>query len=187
MLSWWESSSPLLVCAFLFTVLMGRVRRPQSLQPGKLLSAASSVPSTFVLFLLTAGQEVSSGCGCPGAKRGMSPLPGPGRCRKTAPFSIRWAHNNPVLCLSKHLLSHSKAFCYCRHSTTLTHLASLELLPSICTYLWQWMCWCPAVAQQSLFPGSWITGMWRTAQRNSGRHMFGLLACLFFFFLSPAY
>lgn len=62
--------------------------------------------------------------------------------------------------------------CYCRRSSILTYLASLELLPSICTHLWQGKCWCPVVAQQSLFPGSWITGMWRTAQWNSGKYWF---------------
>ena len=167
------------------TVLMERVHRPQSLLPGKLLSAASRVPSNFVLFLLTADQVGSSGCGCPGGKTGMSPRPAPGRQKGTAPFSLSQAHISPVLCLSKYLLSHGKALCYCRRSTTLTHLASLELLLSICSHLWQGMCWCPAVAQQNLFPGSWITGMWRTAQWNSGRHMFGMLACLFGFSSQP--
>lgn len=133
---------------------MERVHRPQSLLPGKLWSAASSAPSNFVLFLLTADRVVSLGCGCPGARTGTSPRPVPGRRKGTVPFSISQPHISPVLCLSKYLLSHGKALCYCRRSTTLTHLASLELLPSICTHLWQGICWCPAVAQQSLFSGS---------------------------------
>lgn len=68
------------------------------------------------------------------------------------------------------------------------HPAGLELLLSIWAHLWQEMCWCPEVL--SLFPGSWITGMWRTAQWNSGRQMLRLITgpfylfCLFVFWSS---
>jgi len=48
------------------TVLTESIAGPQSFLP-----AASSIPSNFAWFLLTADRVVSSGCGCPGAKTGM--------------------------------------------------------------------------------------------------------------------
>lgn len=154
-----------LPCCIAFHLLVERVYKATipSTRPAQQLPAVS--PPDTILFLLTAGQVVSLGCGCLGGKGRYISVARPDMCKETASFSISQARTSPVLCLSKYLLSHGKAInYYCRRSTTLTHLASLQLLSSICTHLWQWMCWCPAVAQQSLFPGSWITGMWRTVQ-----------------------
>lgn len=134
--------------------------------PDKPAHQLPAVSPLTALFLLTPGWVVSSGCGCLGQRRAC--LHSEAKHNRTAPFSISQAQTTPVLCLSKYLLSHGKAIYYCRRSTTLTHLASLQLLPSICTHLWQWMCWCPAVAQQSLFPAAELQACGELSNKTAG-------------------
>lgn len=139
---------------------------------------ASSAVSPLTPFLLSAAQVVFSGRRCPRTEMGLCAEPVPGRLPGASPSAA--AHESRAV--PEQISPESRQGSFLLYTQ---HLAGLGLLLSIWAHLWQGMCWCPEVAQPSLFPGSWITGVWRTAQWNSGRQALRLLAGLFFCLLSP--